>query len=412
MGLRLKGVGVRSVLAMGAITAAIAVAAPTAGAANAFWAAQWVAQSQYLTLESDEVGASWLQARNIGSMTWYDSFVLLGTSYPRDRQSQFRTPDWPSANRAARLTPASVPPGATATFNFTVKAPAVTATTVYREPFEPVADTTGGDWMGDNPPMGGRPWPLVFLEYTVVPAEPPSVRFTTAPSAVAANQAFSVAATATDNRAVDRVVFAVGPRTVVVPAANAGPNTFGATLDTTALQTGVQTVFATAYDRAGHSATTTASFYISADPVAPNGDRVIPLPLPRPTPRAGYLPWFVPYGRFTVVPGTTQARLRGFEVGSVKGGSTVRVQCLRNCASRFDRRYFIRRTIAALRSVPLLPAITTQLRNRPVIRMSVTRPGWIGRYADFLIVVSVNKIDRRPVRTGCVFPRGRLQRCA
>ncbi len=62
-----------------------------------------------------------LVVKNIGQYTWtQDDPIRIGTSSPRDRQSQLRHPTWISANRAASFKEKQVPPGGLATFKFAV----------------------------------------------------------------------------------------------------------------------------------------------------------------------------------------------------------------------------------------------------------------------------------------------------
>lgn len=79
--------------------------------------------------------------RNDGNATWYNSgrFVTnIGTAAPLDRQSAFRAAAWPSSTRVATMNQASVAPGQSATFNVSLKAPAINQTAT--ESFSLVAD--------------------------------------------------------------------------------------------------------------------------------------------------------------------------------------------------------------------------------------------------------------------------------
>ncbi len=86
-----------------------------------------------------------LQARNVGYETWDSSFMRLGTSSPRDRNSQFTNSDWISNIRAAAMEETSVIPGEVGTFLFSMTAPSQTGE--YVENFNLVAE--GKSWLND-----------------------------------------------------------------------------------------------------------------------------------------------------------------------------------------------------------------------------------------------------------------------
>ena len=75
---------------LGAILAALAL--PAAASGDQGYEAQWITQSPYLTLESGETATSSFTARNIGTATWSNSIVNLGTANPRDRSSGMYNP--------------------------------------------------------------------------------------------------------------------------------------------------------------------------------------------------------------------------------------------------------------------------------------------------------------------------------
>jgi hypothetical protein len=88
-----------------------------------------------------------ISMKNTGTVTWYNSGNYpfdLGTSRSFGRASNFYTPGWPGYSRPTRLKEASVAPGQTGTFEFTMTAPAVGN---YREYFDPVVE--GYDWLPD-----------------------------------------------------------------------------------------------------------------------------------------------------------------------------------------------------------------------------------------------------------------------
>ncbi len=85
-----------------------------------------------------------LVARNIGQNTWSQGVVHLGTTYPGDRASVFDDGSWLSPQRIG-MQEASVIPGGTATFQFSITAPTIPGT--YVEHFSLVAD--GITWLND-----------------------------------------------------------------------------------------------------------------------------------------------------------------------------------------------------------------------------------------------------------------------
>jgi len=87
-------------------------------------------------------------AKNTGNITWYNNGYFpidVGTTNPYDRLSAFCSGGlgWLGCNRPARMKEASVAPGQTATFEFTIQAPQTLGT--YREYFNPVAE--GRTWL-------------------------------------------------------------------------------------------------------------------------------------------------------------------------------------------------------------------------------------------------------------------------
>lgn len=88
-----------------------------------------------------------LTARNTGNVTWNNSSTpaRLATWAPSYRTSAFYDSSWPNQFRAATLTQATVAPGGTGTFVFTVRAPATPG--FYVERFNLVAE--GAKWFDD-----------------------------------------------------------------------------------------------------------------------------------------------------------------------------------------------------------------------------------------------------------------------
>ena len=74
---------------------------------------------------------------NIGTETWTAADTKLVTSRPTARASAFYTPaTWTSSSEPAVMTPASVAPGGTATFQFTITAPDVASSAIFEENFQ------------------------------------------------------------------------------------------------------------------------------------------------------------------------------------------------------------------------------------------------------------------------------------
>lgn len=86
-----------------------------------------------------------VKARNMGTETWNQSFVRLGTSRPMDRVSAFFESGWISNARAASLKESSVTPGQIGTFEFALQAPSTLGT--YNEYFNVLAE--GRSWLND-----------------------------------------------------------------------------------------------------------------------------------------------------------------------------------------------------------------------------------------------------------------------
>lgn len=85
------------------------------------------------------------KARNMGTQTWQQSFMHVGTTRGMDRASQFNEAGWLNNARPAQLVESSVPPGSIGTFEFAMQAPATTGT--YNEYFNVVAE--GISWLND-----------------------------------------------------------------------------------------------------------------------------------------------------------------------------------------------------------------------------------------------------------------------
>jgi hypothetical protein len=243
------------------------ILAASAGSASAGpdpnWAARWEGQSDYLTMESGQVATSWMKARNVGAQTWNRSFVNFATVSDKaanDAQdSPFQIPgDWLTPNRPGRLDQDTVPPGGVGTFTFRVRAPVVSVKTDFYQHFTPVAE--GISWMGC---YDGCQWSSAWLVYTVYPPQDPTVAIADGPRTVTKGEPIDVTANASDNVAVNRVVFSLEDQQIVDTTAP-----YEAQFPTSGLEPGGHVVTVHAFDGAEHSATDVASYSVRA----PTGD--------------------------------------------------------------------------------------------------------------------------------------------
>jgi Bacterial Ig domain len=275
------------------VVAIVALTAAPAFAENGY-EAKWVGQSPYLTMESGETATSYFDAQNVGTATWTNDVVRLGTTNPRDRPSSFANSSWLNQARATPLDQPFVEPGNVGRFTFTVTAPSVSATTAFNEFFAPVAEARG--WMENDvsnwPPNG------VYLTYTVMPGEAPRVSITSVPGSVPQGSPVTVKASASDNRGVDRVEFRIANRPPVID--RSAP--YQATLGTEGFPSGAQTIRATAQDRTGRRRTVSRS--VTLAPIANGAGASHDVKMTagfrkrRPKPRVT-----IPYGRSTYVRG-------------------------------------------------------------------------------------------------------------
>ena len=120
----------------------------------------WVSQSGYPTLHVGETSAPIsVVFRNTGDLVWTKGAVgeQVNLAFVGDQKSRAAfAVNWPAVDRVAIQTEARVPPGATATFTFQVRAPNKPGT--YVLPLQPVVD--GTMWLADQG---------VFVLITVVP---------------------------------------------------------------------------------------------------------------------------------------------------------------------------------------------------------------------------------------------------
>ncbi len=121
---------------------------------------RWLTQSPYPTLRAGQVsGPLSISFLNTGSQTWTKGLLgqeaRLGVNRDNETWAGLGV-GWPSANRVAFQSEASVPPGAVGTFTFQVRAPMTPG--LYAINLRPVIDAV--TWMEDQG---------IFLYVTVIP---------------------------------------------------------------------------------------------------------------------------------------------------------------------------------------------------------------------------------------------------
>jgi len=106
------------------------------------YVAEWIDQAELPSqIKTGEEFTLWVRFRNRGSAVWYRYGahpLRLGTSDPRDRESEFYHRSWVLADRPAVMEQVRVEPGQVASFSFWLKVPNYGGT--YRENFSPVAE--------------------------------------------------------------------------------------------------------------------------------------------------------------------------------------------------------------------------------------------------------------------------------
>ena len=99
-----------------------------------------------LSIEADQKTTYWIDLKNTGNTTWYnsgDNFIALNATDPAGRESSFQHGSWLSPYRPAKLVKEQVAPGELARFEFDLKAPS--ATGEHQESFQLVAENL--DWI-------------------------------------------------------------------------------------------------------------------------------------------------------------------------------------------------------------------------------------------------------------------------
>jgi hypothetical protein len=242
------------------VTLAVVLACDTrtADAADSQWRAKWVANPSGGTVESGQTFPVFFKARNIGTATWYQGTVRIATMNAQDQPSDssvFANDSWLSPNRPATLTEDQVVSGAVGTFNFTMTAPQVSVSTVYRDYYGPVAELIS--WM-----YGCPDWCGAHIPVTVEPQRPPSVTIVQPPpERVNRGDQIDVTAEATDNVGVDHVVLSLdgAEQTVTNPP-------YTAHFSTDRLASGSHVITAQAVDHVGLSDQKVTAFSVDRPP--------------------------------------------------------------------------------------------------------------------------------------------------
>jgi exopolysaccharide biosynthesis protein len=114
---------------------AIAIIAPPPPATLA-WDARLTGKTVSTFMERGKTQTATLAFLNCGNQTWTAADTTLVLARPATRSSELHdAATWVSPAQPALMSPPTVPPGATATFSFTLQAPEVETTTVYDEHF-------------------------------------------------------------------------------------------------------------------------------------------------------------------------------------------------------------------------------------------------------------------------------------
>lgn len=349
----------------------------------------------YLTLEPGDTAEQFLRFRNKGTNTWFRSGpvpVNLGTSNLRDRTSPFfNSADWIGPHRPTALDQASVAPEQIGTFTWITRAPPQPG--FYREHYAPVAE--GVTWMA--------PEPTYYLEYTVIPPQPPVLTITGIPARVQRGDPIVVAADAKDNRAVSRVTFSAGTQTIDTTAPTQGTSGYGAALSSAELGAGVHNVLVRASDVGGRESSAVAAIQVVEPPPPPAPAAIS---VPPPTRLAAFKPLFVTRaGR-----GRRLGTFNGIgDVVGARRGAVLRVLCVRGCV----RRLRVVRRIPGRGSLKIRLDRALRIRSSTRIELQLSAPGFVIRYQRY-------RFRRRPegtravqVSSGCLSSRKprRTTRC-
>jgi hypothetical protein len=350
------------------------------------------------TIESGAIEPEYFILTNVGEETWGAAggpSINLGTDEPENRYSEFEAPDWPAPGRPVKGVTHPVPPDSSYKFVFDVKAPVVSKPTEFVEHFGLLAELDV--WMDANSGLG----PDLYLPFTVVPAQPPTVAITSSPSLVSPGEPIVVNAQATANASVNHVtIWLAGQQVSSGPTRNPEiasdeQTTWNAsaTFSTSGLGSGPETIVATAYDDAGLSSTATATVQIQAPPTAPPPTSPT-ISAPLSTPAVGPIRMY--FAGSTVPHRSNQLRLKRVVIIGTRKGEQVSASCT-GCHGTSK----LGPSIAKGGEVTFTPRHLV-VTGRSKLVIDVTEPNIDGRYKVYAI--HVNTVSATPRQEGCLLP--------
>jgi hypothetical protein len=348
-------------------------------------------------IESGSTEKEYFVVTNTGSQTWGapgGPSINLGTDKPRGRSSKLAAPSWsivsPGQQRASVGVSHEVPYLSSYKFVFEVKAPIVSEPTTYEEHFALLAETKV--WMDQESGLG----PDLLLNFTVVPAKPPTISMSLSSSSVTQGSSFTANVAASDVASVNHVALQfAGQQSTIGPIRNpeiapdeqpawSGSTTF----NTNGIGSGPQTVTATVYNDAGLSSTASATLTVLAPP---------PPPPPPPPPKPRVLsPIRMYFAGLTLPHRPNDLRLTRVVILGTTKGERVLVAC-HSCQG-------------STRLGPKLAKggeLTFRPRNlvvngRSKLIVYLLEPGWYGHYKVYAI--HVNSVSATPRQQGCLKP--------
>jgi hypothetical protein len=377
-------------LASASWTALVAAVPPQAQAAE-FAAKLEASCCNHEVLESGATEKQYITVSNTGTTTWgapgVDS-IDVGPDKSGTPKGEFTAPGWTTVDNEPRASVGvshEVAPHSSYKFVFEVKAPTVSKQTQFVEHFGLAVDGAGEPtWM-----KGAD----ATLEYTVVPAQPPTVSVTPSTTSVAAGGSFTVNASATSVASVNRVVISFAgtsftstvPRNPEVAADEQTTWNPSTTFSAAGVGPGPQTVVATAYDDAGLSATSTATVQVQppSTPSAPPPPSVL-------SPVRMYL------AGLTVPEHPNELHLTRVVILGTKPGEHLSISC-ENChgASRLG-------TLLARGSEVTFRPHHLLVTGRSKLLVYVVDAGSYGRYKEYSI--NVRHVSTSPRAQGCLAP--------
>lgn len=378
---------------LGAATLLIAALLAAPGPARAAYDGSYVGECCFQTVEQGDVFSAYFELTNTGDQWWYPlgsspNPVMLGTQSPENRSSPFFTSgDWLNAGRPTSADSGIVKPGGKGRFTFQATAPQTTG--VYRESFRLVSE--GIIWFGT--PM--------YLDWTVVAAEPPTVAINGAPDKVLQGDPVKVAGTAKDNVSVQSVEWKLDGQSLGAPAKPAS-TAVDVTLPQAKLTAGSHTLTLTAKDPGGRTSATSTVFSVIPRPTS-----TTPAPTSGATTNSGSTPastvrlaWTAPSFLLQSVrnrPGRVGV-LRGLSV-SLSSRSTLRVRCVRGCGGAARTLITVR---PGSKSAQHMLGRALVLRRSTRLRVGLTAPGKVGVYRTFRFLVRQHIPVASRVGSGCL----------